>query len=163
MKVFVNDKTFIDKGFKISTDKSLLNFDVIHRYLDTESYWAKGIPAERLKRSIENSMCFGVYQDKDQIGFARVITDKATFGYIADVFILPGFRNIGLSKWLMQTIINNPDLQGLRRWSLATADAHGLYSQFGFTEITRPERWMEIFTPYQVLNKEENERKEANI
>jgi N-acetylglutamate synthase-like GNAT family acetyltransferase len=163
MKVFVNDKTFIDKGFKISTDKSLLNFDVIYRYLDTESYWAKGIPAERLKRAIENSMCFGVYQGDEQIGFARVITDKATFGYIADVFILPGFRNIGLSKWLMQTITNHPDLQGLRRWSLATADAQGLYSQFGFIEITRPERWMEIFTPYQVLNKEENERKEANI
>lgn len=163
MKVFVNDKTFIDKGFKISNDKSLLNFDVIYRYLDTESYWAKGIPAERLKRAIDNSICFGVYQTNDQIGFARVVTDKATFGYIADVFILPGFRNIGLSKWLMQTIINHPDLQGLRRWSLATADAHGLYSQFGFTEITRPERWMEIFTPYPVLNKEENERKEANI
>ncbi|MGF7080765.1 GNAT family N-acetyltransferase [Mucilaginibacter sp. UYCu711] len=154
MKVFVNDKTFIDKGFKISTDKGLLNFDVIYSYLDTESYWAKGIPAERLKRAIENSMCFGVYQGNEQIGFARVITDKATFGYIADVFILPGFRNIGLSKWLMQTIINHPDLQGLRRWSLATANAQGLYSQFGFTEITRPERWMEIFTPYQVLNKE---------
>jgi GNAT superfamily N-acetyltransferase len=163
MKVFVNDKTFLDKGFKVSTDKSLLNFDVIYRYLDTESYWAKGIPAERLKRAIDNSMCFGVYQGNDQIGFARVITDKATFSYIADVFILPGFRNIGLSKWLMQTIINHPDLQGLRRWSLATADAQGLYSQFGFTEITHPERWMEIFTPYQVLNKEENERKEADI
>jgi N-acetylglutamate synthase-like GNAT family acetyltransferase len=163
MKVFVNDQTFIDKGFKISTDKSLLNFDVIYHYLDVESYWAKGIPAEKLKRAIDNSICFGVYQDNEQIGFARVITDKATFGYIADVFILPGSRNIGLSKWLMQTIINHPDLQGLRRWSLATADAQGLYSQFGFTEITRPERWMEIFTPYQVLNKEENERKEANI
>ncbi len=148
MKVFVNDQTFIAKGFKISTDKSLLNFDVIYRYLDTESYWAKGIPAEKLRRAIDNSMCFGVYQNNDQIGFARVITDNATFGYIADVFILPGFRSIGLSKWLMQTIVNHPDLQGLRRWSLATADAQGLYSQFGFTEITRPERWMEIFTPY---------------
>ncbi|MES2375651.1 MAG: GNAT family N-acetyltransferase [Bacteroidota bacterium] len=154
MKVFVNDKTFIDKGFKISTDKSLLNFDVIYKYLDTESYWAKGIPVEKLKRAIENSMCFGVYHDNNQIGFARVITDNATFGYIADVFVLPEYRGSGLSKWLMQTIISHPNLQGLRRWSLATLDAHGLYKQFGFTELSRPENWMEIFTPYQVLNKE---------
>ncbi len=163
MKVFINDNSFLDKGFSISTDKSLLNFDTIYRYLDRESYWAKGIPTENLKLAIENALCFGVYQYKTQIGFARVITDKATFAYIADVFILPEFRGKGLSKWLIQTILSHADLQGLRRWSLATADAHGLYSQFGFTEITRPERWMEMFTPYQVLNKEKNERKEANF
>jgi GNAT superfamily N-acetyltransferase len=163
MKVFINDNSFLDKGFSISTDKSLLNFDTIYRYLDQESYWAKGIPAQKLRSAIDNALCFGVYQHKTQIGFARVITDKATFAYIADVFILPEFRGKGLSKWLIQTILGHADLQGLRRWSLATADAHGLYSQFGFTEITRPERWMEIFTPYQVLNKEENERKEANF
>jgi N-acetylglutamate synthase-like GNAT family acetyltransferase len=163
MKLFINDKTFLDKGYLISTDKSLLNFDVIYNYLDKESYWAKGIPVEKLKTAIDNSLCFGIYSNNEQVGFARVITDKATFGYLADVFILPGFRNIGLSKWLMQTIMNHPELQGLRRWSLATADAQGLYSQFGFEAITYPERWMQIFTPYQALNNKEDERKEANI
>ncbi|MES2426539.1 MAG: GNAT family N-acetyltransferase [Bacteroidota bacterium] len=149
MKVFVNDIVFLDKGFHISTDKNLLDFNMIHTYLDQDSYWAQGIPIDKLKRAIENSICFGVYQYENQIGFARVTTDKATFAYIADVFILPDFRGKSLSKWLMQTIVSYPDLQGLRRWSLATADAHGLYKQFGFTEITRPERWMEIFTPYK--------------
>jgi N-acetylglutamate synthase-like GNAT family acetyltransferase len=163
MKVFINDDAFIDKGYLISTDKSLLDFDVIYNYLDKQSYWAKGIPPQKLKSAIENSICFGVYHNKNQIGFARVITDKATFAYIADVFILPGFRKKGLSKWLMQTIMNFPDFADLRRWSLATADAQGLYSQFGFTQITRPERWMEIFTPYQALNNDEDERKEANF
>jgi N-acetylglutamate synthase-like GNAT family acetyltransferase len=163
MKTFINDQSFLDKGYLISTDKSLLNFDVIYNYLDKESYWSQGIPIEKLKSAIANSMCFGVYHHNNQIGFARVITDNATFGYLADVFILPGFRKLGLSKWLMQTIMNHPDLQGLRRWSLATADAQGLYSQFGFEAITHPERWMQIFTPYQVLNKKEDERKEANI
>ncbi|MCC8426045.1 GNAT family N-acetyltransferase [Mucilaginibacter sp. UR6-11] len=163
MKIFINDNVFLEKGFLISTDKSLLDFDVIHNYLNQDSYWAKGIPPERLRSAINNSICFGIYHHRKQAGFARVITDKATFAYIADVFVLPEFRNKGLSKWLMQTIMTQPDLQGLRRWSLATADAHGLYSQFGFTQITRPERWMEIFTPYQALNNKEDERKEANF
>jgi N-acetylglutamate synthase-like GNAT family acetyltransferase len=149
MRVFVNDKGFVDKDFQISTDKDLLDLNMIHTYLDQDSYWAKGIPLDRLKRAIENSICFGVYHNKSQIGFARVTTDKATFAYIADVFILPDHRGNGLSKWLMQTIVDHPELQGLRRWSLATADAQGLYKQFGFTEISRPERWMEIFTPYK--------------
>lgn len=155
MYVFMNADTFLKKGFLISTDKSLLDFDTIHHYLSVESYWAKGLPAEKLARAIENSLCFGVFKEKRQAGFARVVTDKATFAYICDVFILPGYRGIGLSKWLIQTITEHPDLQGLRRWSLATADAHGLYSQFGFTQITRPERWMEKFKPYQAVNKEE--------
>jgi GNAT superfamily N-acetyltransferase len=163
MKIFLNDNAFLDKGYLISTDKNLLDFDTIYAYLDQESYWSKGIPVEKLKRAIENSMCFGVYYDHKQIGFARVITDKATFGYLADVFILPGHRNLGLSKWLMQTIINHPELQGLRRWSLATADAQGLYSQFGFSVITRPERWMEIFTPYKAFNHNKDERKKADF
>jgi N-acetylglutamate synthase-like GNAT family acetyltransferase len=149
MRVIMNDDAFIKKGFKISTDKGLLDFDMIFNYLDKESYWAQGIPAERLKKAINTSMCFGIYNEDKQVGFARVVTDEATFAYICDVFILTAFRGTGLSKWLIQTIINHPELQGLRRWSLATADAQGLYSQFGFTQITRPERWMEIFTPYQ--------------
>nr|WP_294790366.1 GNAT family N-acetyltransferase [uncultured Mucilaginibacter sp.] len=149
-KVYMNDEAFINKGFTISTDNNLLDLGLIHNYLDKDSYWANGIPFDKLERSIKNSLCFGVYFEGKQIGFARVVTDKATFGYLADVFILPEFRKQGLSKWLVQTIMNHPDLQGLRRWSLATVDAHGLYAQFGFTEITNPERWMQIFTPHKV-------------
>ena len=148
MKIIINDAAFEKKGFKISTDQSLLNFDVIYNYLDKDSYWSKGIPVETLKRAISNSLCFGIYHQGKQAGFARIITDKATFAYLCDVFVLEEHRYLGLSKWLMQTIVTHPDLQGLRRWSLATADAHGLYQQFGFTVITNPERWMEIFTPY---------------
>jgi len=148
--VIINDDHFINKGFSISTDKILLNFEMIYHYLDQESYWAKGIPKDRLQRAIDNSMCFGVYHKKDQIGFARVITDKATFAYLADVFILNSYRKQGLSKWLVQTIVEHSDLQGLRRLSLATSDAHGLYAQFGFTPITSPENWMQIFKPYPI-------------
>jgi GNAT superfamily N-acetyltransferase len=151
----MNDDAFLKKGFRISTDQSLLNFEAIYKYLHEDSYWALGIPAETIRRAIENSFCFGVYHQNAQAGLARVVTDKATFAYICDVFILPEFRGIGLSKWLIQTIVEHPELQGLRRWSLATADAHGLYTQFGFTQINRPERWMEKFKPYQSLKKEE--------
>ena len=147
-KVIMNDDSFIKKGFLVSTDKSLLDFDTIYRYLSQESYWAKGMPVEKLRTSIENSMCFGVYLAKKQIGFARVITDKSTFAYLADVFILSEHRGLGLSKWLVQSILAHPELQGLRRWSLATLDAHGLYTQFGFNVVSQPERWMEIKTPY---------------
>lgn len=152
MKVIINDEAYHKKGFSISTDQNLLDFEMIYRYLDQESYWAKGIPPDRLRRAIENSLCFGVYHQQQQIGLARVVTDKATFAYICDVFVLDDYRGQGLSKWLMQTIRAHPDLQGLRRWSLATADAHGLYQQFGFTPITKPERWMEIFSPYLTQN-----------
>jgi GNAT superfamily N-acetyltransferase len=154
MYVIMNDEAFLKKGYIISTDKDILDFGTIYKYLAEDSYWAKGIPAERLQRAIENSLCFGIYKEKKLAGFARVVTDKATFAYICDVFVLPGYRGVGLSKWLMQTIAEHPELQGLRRWSLATSDAHGLYSQFGFTPITRPEVWMEKFKPYQPLKKE---------
>jgi len=155
MFVFINADIFLKKGYLISKDKSLLDFDIIHQYLSQDSYWAQGLPAGTLARAIENSICFGVYKAHQQAGFARVVTDRATFAYICDVFILPGYRGIGLSKWLIQTITEDSDLQGLRRWSLATADAHGLYSQFGFAPISRPERWMEKFKPYRVIKKEE--------
>jgi GNAT superfamily N-acetyltransferase len=148
MPVFMNDEAFIKKGYLISTDKALLDFDAIFNYLDRQSYWAKGIPPAKLKQAIEHSLCFGVYKDGVQAGFARVVTDNATFGYLCDVFILPAYQGAGLSKWLMQTIMAHPDLQGFRRWSLATLDAHGLYKQFGFTELNKPEVWMQIFTPY---------------
>ncbi len=151
----MNDEVYQKKGFLISTDKSLLNIEVIYKYLNEDSYWAQGMPFERLTRAIENSLCFGVYSREQLAGFARVITDKATFAYLCDVFILPGYRGQGLSKWLVQTIVEYPELKGLRRLSLATADAHGLYSQFGFSQITKPENWMEIFTPYQPIKKEE--------
>jgi len=154
MHTIMNADHFVKKGFHISTDKSLLNFDLVYKYLSADSYWAIGIPAEKLKRAIENSMCFGIYKNSKQAGFARVVTDQATFAYICDVFVLPAYRGLGLSKWLMQTINEHPDLQGLRRWSLATADAHGLYSQFGFTPISRPDNWMEKFKPYQSPQKE---------
>ena len=150
----MNDEVYQKKGFLISTDKSLLNVEVIYKYLNEDSYWAQGMPFERLIKAIENSLCFGVYHERQLAGFARVVTDKATFAYLCDVFILPDYRSLGLSKWLVQTIVEYPELKGLRRWSLATADAHGLYSQFGFSQITKPERWMEIFKPYQSPTKE---------
>jgi len=145
----MDDEAFINKGYKISTDLSLLDFDTIFNYLDQQSYWAKGMPPQKLKKALEHSICFGVYKDGAQAGFARVVTDKATFAYLCDVFILPENQGIGLSKWLMQTIMAHPDLQGLRRWALATLDAHGLYKQFGFDVINNPGSWMQIFTPYK--------------
>jgi GNAT superfamily N-acetyltransferase len=150
MKTIMNEDAFTKKGFSISTDKSLIDFETVYNYLNIDSYWAQGISAETLKKAIENSICFGVYYQGKQAGFARVVTDKATFAYICDVFILADYRRLGLSKWLIQTIKQHPELQGLRRWSLATVDAHGLYAQFSFEPISRPDRWMEIFTPYKL-------------
>ena len=134
-------------AYHISTDKSKLNESLIHQYLSEESYWAKGITIDTLKRSIENSMCFGVYNESGQVGFARIISDRATFAYLADVFILPAHRGKGLSKMMMEFIVQHPDLQGLRRWMLATADAHWLYAKYGFTPLAKPERWMEKHNP----------------
>ena len=132
--------------FLISTDKSKLDLDVIHEFLSRESYWAAGIPRETVARSIENSLCFGVYDNARQIGFARVITDFATYAYVADVFILEPYRERGLGKELMSSIMSHPKLQGLRRWSLGTRDAQGLYAQFGFEPVvnTRARTVMEI-------------------
>jgi N-acetylglutamate synthase-like GNAT family acetyltransferase len=134
--------------FLISTDRSKLDVDVIHRFL-ARSYWAEGIPRETVMRSIENSLCFGVYDNPKQIGFARVISDFATYAYVADVFILEPYRERGLGKELMASIMAHPDLQGLRRWSLGTRDAHGLYAQFGFKPVvnTRARTVMEIVDP----------------
>lgn len=140
--------------FLISTDKTKLNIGVIHDYLSKESYWAKNIPSAIVKKSIKGSCCFGIYHKKEQIGFARVVTDHATFAYIADVFILNDYRGKGLSKWLMEAIMNHPHLQGLRRWMLATRDAHGLYAQFGFLPLDKPERIMGLrpFEEYPAIN-----------
>ncbi|MFD1256712.1 GNAT family N-acetyltransferase [Mucilaginibacter terrae] len=139
---------FLKKGYTISTDHSLLDVGVIYNFLENESYWAKGISLKRLQTSIDNSMCFGLYHQNNMCGFARVITDKATFAYICDVFVVKEHRGKGLSKWMIHTIKDHPELSGLRRWMLATADAHELYKQYGFRPISTPDRWMEIFTPY---------------
>src|SRR5262245_45179746 len=129
--------------YVISTDKSRLDIGVIHGFLTT-SYWAAGIPLEVVQRSIGNSVVFGIFKDSEQVGFARVITDRATFGYLADVFVLESHRGRGLSKWLMEAIISHPDLQGFRMWFLATKDAHELYRRFGFRSLEEPERYMAI-------------------
>jgi len=130
----------------ISTNKRLLDLPAIHNFLKT-SYWAEGIPFDIVKKSIEHSLNFGVYKAGKQVGFARVITDYATFAYIGDVYILEDFRGQGLSKWLMQVIAEHPELQGLRRWSLLTGDAHELYRKTGFQELQNPELYMEKANP----------------
>lgn len=135
------------EAFSITTDKTKLSVEYIHQYLSTQSYWAPQIPLHTVQRSVEGSLCFGVFYHEQMIGFARVITDNATFGYLADVFIDEAFRGQGLSKWLMEVIVQHPNLQGLRRFMLATRDAHGLYRQFGFSDLTYPERWLQIVNP----------------
>ena len=130
-------------GFTISEDRERLDRELIHEFLG-QSYWAPGIPREIVDRSIEHSMCFGVYEGAAQVGFARVITDRATFAYVADVFVLESHRARGLGKWLVEVIKNHPDLQNLRRWILMTRDAHELYRPFGFREMADPSRCMEI-------------------
>lgn len=135
------------EGYRISSDQSELDIESIHEFLST-SYWAEGIPMETLNRAISNSLSFGVFsKEKRQAGFARVITDSATYAYLADVYILEDHRGKGLSKWLMHEIMSHPDLQGLRRMTLATADAHGLYEKYGFSELAKPEVFMENWNP----------------
>jgi len=133
--------------FLISTDRERLNLAVIHGFL-TNCYWAKGISRDVVARSIEHSLCFGIYDGGGaQAGFARVVSDYATVAYLGDVFVLESHRGRGLSKWLMECVMQHPALQNLRRWILLTRDAHGLYSQFGFTPIETPERYMELHRP----------------
>ena len=129
--------------YLITTDRSRLDVPLIHNFLSEESYWAVGRSVEAVKRTIDNSLCFGVYKENEQVGFARVVTDFATFGWLADVFVVPEHQGQGLAKWLMEVILAHPDLQGFRRWVLATKDAQSLYAQFGFIPLHRPERWME--------------------
>jgi len=133
--------------FTISTDRNRLQIEAIHQFLSEESYWANNRTREQTETAIKNSLPFGVYKGENQIGFARVVTDYATFAYLGDVYILETFRGQGLSKWLMETIVNHPELQGFRRWVLATKDAHTLYEKFGFHALVHPERWMEKPAP----------------
>ena len=134
-------------AFEISTDKGRLDVEMIHRFLAEESYWAKTRTVEQTRTAIEHSLCFGVYQGDRQIGFARVVSDQATFAYVGDVFVLDEFRGQGIAKKLMEVIIADPRLQNLRRWILATRDAHGLYEQFEFSGLRHPDRWMEKTAP----------------
>jgi GNAT superfamily N-acetyltransferase len=133
--------------YTISTDRARLDLNLIHDFLTNSSYWAKGRSLETVARSIEHSLSFGLYENERQIGFARVVTDYATFAWVADVFVLERARGRGLGTWLMKVIITHPELQGFRRWTLATKDAHEIYRRFGFSELKRPERWMERRDP----------------
>jgi GNAT superfamily N-acetyltransferase len=154
MKIF----EVLQSEYFISTDKSKLNIGFVHHYLSKESYWAKNIPIETVQKSVDGSCCFGLYVKENfltnQIGFARVITDFATFGYLADVFIIETYRRKGLAKWLLEVIFKHPELNGFRRWLLATKDAHDLYAQFGFLPLDKPERMMGFkpFTEYPEIN-----------
>jgi len=133
--------------FVISTDRARVDLDVIHNFL-ANCYWAKGIPRDVVERSIEHSLCFGIYDGTGlQVGFARVISDFATVAYLGDVFVLESHRGRGLSKWLMECVMQHPSLQNLRRWILLTRDAHGLYARSGFTPLKAPERYMELHQP----------------
>jgi GNAT superfamily N-acetyltransferase len=132
--------------YAVSTDAARLDVEAVHAYL-ARSYWAEGIPIEVVRRSIAGSLCFGLYHGERQVGFARIVSDLATFAYLADVYVLEEHRGHGLGVWMVDFVTRHPDLQGLRRWSLATRDAHDLYRKFGWTDLTSPERWMERHFP----------------
>jgi ribosomal protein S18 acetylase RimI-like enzyme len=133
-------------GYHISSDSSVMDVDAVHAYL-TRSYWAEGISRALVARAINASLCFGLFDGERQVGFARVVTDRATFAYLCDVYVLEDYRARGLGRWLMDTVVAHPDLQGLRRFLLATRDAHGLYRKLTFTALARPEIFMEINRP----------------
>ena len=135
-------------AYEISTDPARLDRALIHRFLRDDSYWARGIPRDVVDRAIDNSLCFGLYHDGAQVGFARVVTDRAAIAYLADVFVLEGHRGRGLGKGLIEAVLAHPDLQGLRRFFLGTADAHELYERYGFRPLADPGRMMEIARPY---------------
>ncbi len=149
----MSDIEFHQGDFVVSTDPGRLDVTLIHQFL-SQSYWSQDIPREVVERAIDNSLCFGVFHNSNQVGFARVITDRTTFAYLADVFILETYRGRGLGKFLMECIGKHPQLQKLRRWMLATRDAHGLYTQFGFTPLARPERFMERHEPEVYKNRD---------
>ncbi|MES2797644.1 MAG: GNAT family N-acetyltransferase, partial [Bacteroidota bacterium] len=138
----------VAKGeFILSTEKAKMDLPIIHHYLANQSYWAQNIPIETVQLAIENSLNFGIFHNNKQIGYARIVSDFATVAYLGDVFILPTYRGLGLSKWMIENIMLHPNLQGLRRWILLTADAHDLYKKFGWSCIAIPERWMDKHNP----------------
>ncbi len=132
---------------RIGTDFADVDLDVVHGFLSRDAYWCRGITRERVERAARHSLCFSALLDGAQVGFARVVTDRATFGYLADVFVLPAHRGQGISQAMMAAILAHPELQGLRRFLLATSDAHGLYAKYDFQPLTRPERFMERYRP----------------
>jgi GNAT superfamily N-acetyltransferase len=133
--------------FLVTTDTARLDIDAIHDYLSREAYWCQGIPRETVERAIENSVNFGLLHGARQVGFTRVVTDKATYAWVCDVYVLPEYRGRGLARLMLETMLEHPELQGLRRWTLATRDAHDLYRRVGFAELPNPERWMIIVNP----------------
>jgi GNAT superfamily N-acetyltransferase len=137
----------VPRSFDIDTDRARLDRALIHRYLGEDSYWARGVPRAVLDRAIDHSLCFGAYRDGAQVGFARVISDHATFAYLADVFVLEAERGNGCAHQLLQAVLAHPHLQGLRRFALATRDAHALYARYGFAPLARPETFMERYHP----------------
>ena len=139
-------------AYRISTDANAMDVDAVHAYL-RDSYWAEGIPRELVARAIAGSLCVGIFRDERQVAFARVVTDRATFAYLCDVYVLEDHRRRGLAAWLMETVVAHPQLQGLRRFVLATRDAHGLYEKFGFVSLARPDFFMEIARPGIYLSK----------
>jgi len=136
-------REFTRGAYTISTDPTRIPLATVHRWLSEESYWAQGIPRALVQTALLNSLNFGVYEGAELVGFARVVTDYATFAYVGDVFVLAAHRGRGLSKWLMEIIVEDPRLAGFRRWMLATRDAHGLYAHTGFAPLAKPDRWME--------------------
>ena len=140
----MNTNYYHSDGYWLTTDKSKMDVSAIHHFLSTEAYWSKNIPFEKVQKAVEHSLNFGLFDNEKQIGYARVITDFATIAYLGDVYVLAAYRGKGLSKWMIKIIMNYRELQGFRRWILLTGDAHGLYRQFGWQDISNPEKWMEI-------------------
>lgn len=134
-------------SLRISDQPADIDLDVVHGFLSTEAYWCRGVPRVVLEKAIAHSLCFSALLDGSQVGFARVVTDRATYAYLCDVFVLPDARGRGVSKAMMDAITAHPELQGLRRFGLATADAHDLYARYGFEPLAKPERFMEIYRP----------------
>jgi len=137
---------YLKDSYRITTDPDQIDVDAVHGYL-TQSYWARGIPRDTVAKSIRHSLCFSVFHGVRQVGLARVVTDRATFAYLCDVYVLEEHRGRGLARWLMEAVASHPELTGLRRFVLVTRDAHGLYERFGFTPLARPEGYMEIVRP----------------
>ncbi|HET7578794.1 MAG TPA: GNAT family N-acetyltransferase [Bacillales bacterium] len=161
----MTEQTWKKGDYTISTDRQLMDRDMIYHYLSQESYWAQGLPRTVFEKSFaHSSLCFGLFTGDptgegtaEQIGFARVVSDMATFAYLADVFILTPYRGQGLSKWMIDTILKHPEMQGLRRFMLATRDAHSLYSRFGFRPLSQPDKMMEIARGKEVYAQNENQ------
>jgi GNAT superfamily N-acetyltransferase len=139
--------------FLVSTDPARLNLDAVYAYL-SRAYWCEGIPRQTVERALRQSLCFSLLEGERQIGLVRVITDYTTFAYLCDVYVLESHQGRGLGTWMMQCVVEHPELQGLRRWHLTTRDAHALYHKVGFVPLSKPERHMEVFTPdiYKVQN-----------